>query len=365
MAFYEQIKMYKDFDFESFLNKVTVQDVENVLAKEKPDVWDFLCLLSPAATSHLKIMANIANDLTIKNFGRVVLLYTPIYLADYCLNECVYCSFNVKNNFKRSKLTMEELEKVASEISRTGLKHVLILTGESREKTPVSYIEECTMLLRKFFTSVSVEVYPLEKLEYERLGAAGIDGITIYQEVYDEVIYESLHKSGPKRNYHFRLDAAERAAEAGLRTVSIGALLGLNNFRTEVFFTGLHAQYLQKKYWDIEVGVSLPRFRPHLGNFTALAPVSDKYFVQALLALRIFLPRCGISISTREDPLFRENILPLGVTRMSAGVSTNVGGNLMHGETKSQFEISDSRSVAEMRDMLKSKGYQTTFVDWR
>lgn len=365
MGFYEQIKKYKDFDLESYIKQVTAKDVEKVLMKEKLDEWDFLSLLSPAAIPNLKMMAQIAHHSTIKNFGHATVLYTPIYLADYCINECVYCSFNVKNEFKRSKLTMKQLEEVALGISRTGLKHVLILTGESRTHTPVSYIEECALLLRRFFTSVSVEVYPMEAIEYERLAIAGVDGITIYQEVYDEAIYDRLHKSGPKKNYQFRLDAPERAAQAGLRTVSIGALLGLNDFKTEIFFTGLHAQYLQKQYWDIEVGVSLPRFRPHLGNFIAPAEVSDRDFVQALTALRIFLPRCGISISTREDPAFRENILPLGVTKMSAGVSTNVGGHVMHGETKSQFEISDSRSVAQIKEMLENKGYQPTFVDWR
>jgi len=365
MGFYEQIKKYNNFDFESYIKQLTAEDIQNVLMKEKFDELDFLCLLSPVAIPYLKMMAQIANRLTIKNFGQVILLYTPIYLADYCVNECIYCSFNVKNEFKRSKLTMEQLEEVALNISKTGLKHVLILTGESRIHTPVSYIADCASLLRKFFTSVAIEVYPMEEFEYERLAEAGVDGITIYQEVYDEKIYDCLHVSGPKKNYHFRLDAAERAAEAGLRTVSIGALLGLNDFITEVFFTGLHAQYLQKKYWDIEVGVSLPRFRPHLGNFLARAKVSDRDFVQALIALRIFLPRCGISISTREDPVFRENILSLGVTRMSAGVSTNVGGHAMHGETKSQFEISDARSVAQIKEMLENKGYQPTFVDWR
>jgi len=365
MSFYELIKEYRGFDFESHTEKVTKNDVLRVLAKEKLDKWDFLCLLSPAALPHLKTMAQTANLLTTKNFGSVILLYTPIYLADYCQNECVYCSFNVKNEFNRSKLTMNQLEETAQKISQTGLKHVLILTGESRIHTPVSYIEECAMLLRKFFTSISIEVYPMTEAEYKILAAAGIDGITMYQEVYDENLYDTLHRSGPKKNYHFRLDAPERAAQAGLRTVNIGALLGLNDFRSEVFFTGLHADYLQKKYWDVEMGVSMPRFRPHLGSFVPQAQVSDRDFVQALMALRIFLPRCGISISTREHPSFRENILPLGVTRLSAGVSTNVGGHAMHGVTKPQFEISDTRTVAEIKQMLETRDYQPVFVDWR
>lgn len=365
MAFYELIEKFKGFDFKSHFMTVTNDDVKRALAKEKLDCMDLLTLLSPAALPQLKTMAKVSNHITIKNFGHVILLYTPIYVADYCQNECVYCSFNVKNEFARSMLNMSQLEEIARKISLTGLKHVLILTGESRTHTPVSYLEECAKLLRKFFTSISIEVYPMEEFEYVRLEKSGVDGVTIYQEVYDEAIYDDLHKSGPKKNYHFRLDAPERAAKAGLRTVSIGSLLGLNDFRIETFFTGLHALYLQKKYWDIEVGVSLPRFRPHLGEFSPKAMVSDRDFIQALMALRIFLPRCGISISTRESPTFRENILPLGVTRLSAGVSTNVGGFDMQGKTKPQFEISDTRSVSEIKKMLESKGYQPSFVDWR
>jgi len=365
MSFYEVLREYGNMDLKSRLNEFSGQDVLSALNKDKLDNLDFMCLLSTAAVPFLKQMAQKANSITIQNFGKVVLLYTPIYVADYCVNECVYCSFNVKNEFKRKKLTMKELEAEACKISETGLKHVLILTGESREFTPVSYIEQCTRLLRRYFSSVSVEVYPMDTSEYESIIDAGVDGLTIYQEVYDEGIYDSLHISGPKKDYLYRLNAPERAALAGMRAVNIGALMGLNDFRSESFFTGMHAQYLQKKYWDVEVGVSLPRFRPYSGKFQPLGILSDRDFVQALLALRIFLPRCGISISTRENAVFRENILPIGITRMSAGVSTNVGGHTMPGETKAQFDISDRRSVKEIKEMLEQKGYQPIFVDWR
>jgi len=365
MDFYGYMQQIKKTDILGQLEEFTSADVQRVIDKVRLDENDFLCLLSQAASFHLKELASKANLVTLKNFGQVILLYTPIYLADYCDNECVYCSFSVKNKFSRKKLTLEQLEEIARDISKTGLKHILILTGESRNHSPVEYIKECIVLLRKYFTSVSIEVYPLETQEYRLLVDAGLDGVTIYQEVYNEKMYDSLHKTGPKKNFSFRLDAPERAAKAGVRSLNVGALLGLDNFRLETFFAGLHAQYLQKKYWDIEVGMSLPRFRPHLGNFVPDAIVSDKEFVQALMAIRIFLPRSGISISTREEPEFRENILPLGITRMSAGVSTNVGGQSMHGDTKPQFDISDLRSVSQIRDMLEQKGYQAAFVDWR
>lgn len=365
MSFYEIVKEYENYDFNAAFDSFNSNDVLAAINKEILSVKDFLCLLSPAASANLSEIAKKANVITKQNFGKVVLLFTPIYVADYCVNECIYCSFNVKNIFNRRKLTMDELESEAKAIAATGLKHVLILTGESREHSSVYYIEQCTKVLSQYFTSVSIEVYPMDTDEYRQLIEAGIDGLTIYQEVYDREIYEKLHLSGPKRDYIYRLDAPERGASAGMRTVSIGALLGLNDFRRESFHTGLHAQYLQKKFWDLEVGVSLPRFRPHLGQYQPTCVINDKDFVQVLLALRMFLPRCGISVSTRESASFREKILPLGITKMSAGVSTNVGGHTVSDDTKSQFEISDKRSVSQVKEMLEEKGYQPIFVDWR
>jgi 2-iminoacetate synthase len=217
---------------------------------------------------------------------------------------------------------------------------------------------------KKYFTSISIEVYPLEKEEYGELVEAGVDGLTLYQEVYDEDVYHEVHLSGPKKNYLYRLDAPERACMAGIRSVNIGALLGLNQWKTEAFFTGLHADYLQSKYPETEISVSLPRLRPHAGSFQPKSIVSDRDLVQIMLALRLFLPRAGITVSTRERSQFRDNLIGLGVTKMSAGSSTEVGGHSDENKSTGQFSISDTRSVEEMREIIYQKGYQPVFKDW-
>lgn len=335
-----------------------------VLARERLDERDFLTLFSPAAGNLLEAMAQRAHRLTVQNFGKVIFLFTPLYLSDYCENQCDYCGFSVKNIFARKKLTEEELEEEAAEIAKTEMKHILILTGESRKHTPPAYIKSCVEVLKKHFSSISLEIYPLDTEEYRELIAAGVDGLTIYQEVYDEKVYDEIHLAGPKKDYQYRLDTPERGCRAGIRTVTVGSLLGLDDWRREAFFAGIHADYLQNKFWDAEVSVSFPRLRPHLGNFQPRAAVSDRGFVQLILATRLFLPRAGITLSTREEADFRDHLLPLGVTKMSAWSSTEVGGRLHSRGKTGQFEISDQRTVDEMRDMLLSKGYQPIFKDW-
>jgi 2-iminoacetate synthase len=256
------------------------------------------------------------------------------------------------------------VKKEAEIIAATGLKHVLILTGESRQESPVSYIAECVRILTQYFTSISIEIYPLEESEYTELISAGVDGLTIYQEVYDTEIYAQMHPAGPKRNYRFRLEAPERACRAGMRTVNIGTLLGLNNWRKEAFFTGLHADYLQNRFPEIEISISPPRIRPHLGGFQPAFKVSDRNLVQYMVAFRLFMPRGGITISTRESSGLRDHLVKLGATKMSAGSCTAVGGRTEHDST-GQFEISDERSVAEMAGMLYSQRYQPVYKDWQ
>jgi 2-iminoacetate synthase len=323
-------------------------------------------LLSPGNASSLEELAQTARELTLKNFGRTIQLYTPIYLSNYCDNRCLYCGFNSNNKITRRALSLEEVEKEARFISSTGLRHILILTGESRSMSPVSYIKDCVGILRKYFSSISIEVYPLTEGEYSLLVGAGVDGLTIYQEAYDETVYSRVHPDGPKSDYRFRLDAPERGARAGMRSVNIGALLGLNDWRSEVFLLGLHAKYLQDSFPDVEIGVSVPRIRPQAGSFKAAYKVSDADLVQIITALRIFLPRLGISISTRESPGLRENLIPLGVTRMSAGSTTCVGGHTIEENAPgaAQFDISDTRSVEEVKKLLERKGYQPVFKDW-
>ena len=367
MSYYEIYLKYKNLPFEKIFYNISSRDVEMAIGMERQDESAFLALLSPAAEDYLEDMARKANDLTVRHFGKTVQLYTPMYLSNYCENQCAYCGFNSRNDIPRKKLSMEEVEKEAKFISSTGLKHILILTGESRENTPLGYIKDCIKALRKYFSSISVEIYALTESEYAEIAQDGVDGLTIYQETYNEAIYDKVHEQGPKKDYLFRLDAPERAAKNGIRNINIGVLLGLNDWRRDIFFMGLHAKYLQDKFYNVEIGASIPRLRPHVGDFKILHNVSDKDIARIIIALRIFLPRLGISVSTRESPGLRENLVALGITRMSAGSSTRVGGHTIepHEELNlPQFEISDTRNVEEIKAMLLAKGYQPVLKDW-
>lgn len=364
MSFYSICAEYSAAPIAEQLASMTEADVRRALAKTTRGPEDFLALMSPAAVPLLEEMAQKASQLTLQHFGRTIHLFTPLYLSNYCANHCVYCGFNAKNDIPRTQLEPAQLEQEAKAIAATGLKHLLILTGEARAKASPEYLESCMGVLRKYFPSVSIEIYAMEQDEYARLVAAGVDGLTIYQETYDEVLYATLHPRGPKRDFRYRLDAPERGCKAGMRVVNVGALLGLGDWHKDAVITAMHAAYLQDKYPNVDVAVSLPRMRPHAGEFQPTSIVSDRDMVQIMLALRLFLPRLGITVSTRESAQFRENILPLGVTKMSAGVSTAVGGHSQDGDKVGQFDISDERSVDEMCQVLRKHGYQPVFKDW-
>ncbi len=368
MSFDAVLDKYEGFDFSGSFNAAGGQDVMRALSTKRCSSEDLLALLSPAAEGYLEDIAKKARQVTLKNFGKAIQLYTPLYLSDYCENRCLYCGFNVDNKIERRKLGPEELEKEAAFIAATGLRHILILTGSSRRHSPVSYIRDCVRILKRYFTSISIETYAMISDEYAELIKEGVDGLTIYQEVYNRDIYDKVHAAGTKKDYIFRLEAPERAAEAGMRFINIGALLGLYEWRSEIFFTGLHAQYLQDKFSDAEVSVSVPRLRSHVGEFRPYCDISDTDVTQGILALRLFLPRAGITLSTRESAYFREHALLFGITKMSAGSTTAVGGHTLHNTesgTSVQFEISDKRGVAEIREMLSSKGYQPVLKDWQ
>jgi len=367
MSYCDILLKYKDLPFEKIFRKFSSQEIERSIYSGGSDPERLLALLSPVAEKFLEPMAQKAHALTLQHFGRTIQLYTPMYLSNFCENECAYCGFNARNRMPRRTLTLEEVEKEAAFIASTGIEHLLILTGDSRKKSPPAYIKECLGVLRKYFSSISVEIYALTEEEYANLVRSGIDGLTLYQETYDEAVYDRVHKAGPKRDFHFRLDAPERAAIAKMRSVNVGALLGLGDWRKEVFLMGLHARYLQDRYGDVEIGASLPRLRPHAGSFKEIMEVSDKNIAQIIVALRLFLPRLGIALSTRESASFREDLLPLGITRMSAGSTTRVGGHTIvspEEENTPQFEISDSRDVEAIKAMLVSKGYQPVLKDW-
>lgn len=271
MSLPEIIEHYQAFDTNAFFGRVTKTDVRRVIGQDRLGPLDFLMLLSPAAEVCLEEIAQKAHRLTLQHFGRTMLLFTPLYVANYCVNHCLYCGFNAKN-----KLTLKEVAAEAEVIASTGLKHVLLLTGESRRHTPVSYIRDCVEVLRQYFTSISIEIYPLAVEEYGELIEAGVDGLTIYQETYDRDTYAYLHPSGPKRDYCSRLDAPERGCRAGMRSVNIGALLGLAEWRREAFLSGIHADYLQRSYTDVEISISPPRMPPAPRGF----PTSDQCYRQ-------------------------------------------------------------------------------------
>lgn len=363
MSFYD-IYAGRRAGFDDLLAGVTDGAVSRALEKETLGEADFLSLLSAGAAGRLEELAVKANEAGLRNFGRVIQLYAPLYLGNFCENECVYCGFRRSNRLARRKLAPEEVENEAKALSGAGIRDVLMLTGESRTETPPGYLKACAGILKRYFASVSVEVYPLEREEYAELVAAGADGLAIYQETYDEDLYLELHPAGPKRDYRGRLDAPERGCLAGMRRVNVGALLGLSGFRREIFFAGLHAAYLRDKFPGVEVGVSLPRLRPQRGGFSPRSGVSDRDFVQAMLALRLFLPRAGISVSTREGGAFRKDLIGLGVTRMSAGSRTGVGGYAAAERTEGQFSVADKSGIGEVKNLIRSRGYQPVMKDW-
>jgi 2-iminoacetate synthase len=286
-----------------------------------------------------------------------------MYISNYCTNVCPYCSFAKHHDIIRSHLSIDAIRQEAKRISDNGIRHILVLTGESPLMVPVSYLEKAIVEIKKHFTSVTIEIYPLTENEYSRLLSAGADALTLYQETYAEHHYRLLHPTGPKADYQFRLDAPERACCAGMRSVTVGALYGLYHWRTDAFFAGLHAAYLQNKFPAVEVGISFPRLRPLAGTYTTHYPISDHHLVQMLASLRLLIPSAGITMSTRESAVFRMNVLPLGVTKMSAGVSTSVGGHSGN-ESTPQFEIADDRDVPTICKDLLTAGYQPVLHDW-
>lgn len=364
MSFKEVLDKFEGFNFEGYFEKVTDKDVKESIYKEKRDKYDLLNLLSPKAQSHIEEMAVVANKLTEQWFGRTIMLYIPLYVSNYCTNECTYCGFNKKNHIGRKHLRVEEIEEEAIEIAKTGIKHILLLTGEAEGLVTFDYLVEAVKVLKKHFASITIEVYPLSEEEYSILHSLGVDGLTIYQEVYDQDIYKDVHLSGKKSEYLWRLDTPERGAKAGLRSINTGALFGLGNIKKEAFFSAMHTNYLTNKYLNSEFSLSLPRINNAEGGFKTEFPLDDITFVQIMLAYRLFLPRAGINISTREKAEFRESLLPLGVTKFSAGSKTSVGAYKEEDKSTAQFETSDKRSTKEIVDMLKSKKYQVIYKDW-
>lgn len=349
---------------EEFCRTRSSQDVLRCLQRGRLGPRDYLTLLSPAAQDHLEVMARRAQDMTRRHFGRAVVLFTPLYLSNYCQNHCVYCGFNAGQSVARQRLDLAEVAAEGAAIAASGLDHLLVLTGEAPQVAGVDYLEQCLEVLRRRFASVALEVFPMGTGEYASLVQAGADSLTLYQETYDRDRYAELHPAGPKQDFDFRLGAPERACQAGMRGVNLGALLGLGSWRYDSFCTGMHAAFLQRRYPGVEIALSLPRMRPHCGGYEPTQPVSDAELVQILLAHRLFLPFVGITLSTRESATLRDNALELGVTKLSAGSVTAVGGHTGDAATEGQFAIADTRSVQELCAALRARRFQPVFKDW-
>lgn len=348
-------------DFDLF----TEHDVQNALQKEYLQPHDFAALLSPAAFGFLEEMAQKAQLETRKRFGNTVCLFTPLYIANYCSNHCIYCGFNCKNKISRASLSLEEIDSELQAIALTGLKDILILTGEHRGKSSVEYIADACRIARKYFTTVGIEVYPMNSDEYTLLHEAGVDFVSVYQETYNPELYDIVHAEGPKKVYPYRFASQERAILGGMRGVSFGALLGLDDFRKDAFATGLHAFLIQKKYPHAEISFSSPRLRPIVNDDT-INPrdVHEPQLLQVMCAYRLLMPYAGINISTREREKFRDNVIQICATRISAGVHTGVGGHEGEEKGDAQFVISDERSVADVVNAIQKIGLQVAMTDY-
>lgn len=348
-------------------NTYSEADVRAALDADVLSPHDFRALLSPAAEPFIEEIAQRAQTETRKHFGNSVMMFTPVYIANYCENYCIYCGFNCHNKIRRAKLNMEEVEHEFSEIAKTGLQEVLILTGESRRMSDVKYIGEACRIAKKYFKVIGVEVYPMNSDEYRYLHECGVDYVTVFQETYNSDKYETLHLEGHKRIFPYRFYAQERAALGGMRGVGFAALLGLDDFRKDAFATGYHAYLLQQKYPHTEIAISCPRLRPIINN-DKINPkdVHEKQLLQVICAYRLFLPFASITISTRERAGFRDNIIKIAATKISGGVSVGIGGHGENEEEKGdeQFDISDGRSVKEVYDAIEKAGMQPVMSDY-
>ena len=362
------LEAVRGYDYNSY----TARDVERALSRETCSVEDFKALLSPAAAPFLERMARKAERITAEHFGNTVYIFTPIYIANYCENYCVYCGFNCYNNIRRKRLSFEEIEHEMKVIAETGMEEILMLTGESRKYSDIEYIGQAVKIAKKYFRNIGIEIYPVNTDEYKYLHECGVDYVTVFQETYNTEKYETLHLMGHKRVWPYRFDAQERALRAGMRGAGFSALLGLDDFRKDALATALHVYHLNRRYPHAELSLSCPRLRPIINN-DKINPrdVGEKELCQVLCAYRIFLPFAGITVSSRESAQFRNGIAKICATKVSAGVSTGIGdheekytGSQEEDAGDEQFEINDSRSIDSMYKDMERGGLQPVLNDY-
>ena len=346
-------------------DKYTAKDVRRALLHTNKTPEDFGALLSPAAMPFLEEIAQAAQMETRKHFGNSVYMFTPIYIANYCENYCIYCGFNCHNKIRRAKLNADEIEKEMQEIAKTGLQEVLILTGESTNMSDIHYIGEACKIARKYFKVIGLEIYPTNSEDYAYLHECGADYVTVFQETYNSDKYETLHLAGNKRIFPYRVNAQERALKGGMRGVGFAALLGLDDFRRDAFATGMHAYFMQRKYPQAEIAFSCPRLRPIINN-DKINPmdVHEAQLLQVVCAYRLFMPFSSITISTRECERVRNSLIKIAATKISAGVNVGIGGHSGEEKGDEQFEIDDTRSVDEVYQAIIDEGLQPVMNDY-
>ncbi|ALJ00783.1 2-iminoacetate synthase ThiH [Rufibacter tibetensis] len=349
----------------------TATDVERALQKTKRTLEDFKALLSPAALPYLEQMAQLSHRATQKRFGKTLQMYAPLYLSNECQNICTYCAFSLDNKIPRRTLTPAEILQEVAVLKEMGYEHVLLVTGEANQTVGVPYLKKAIELIRPHFAHISMEVQPLEQTDYEELMEVGLHTVLVYQETYHEENYKVHHPKGKKSNFSYRLNTPDRLGKAGIYKMGLGVLIGLEDWRTDCFFTALHLEYLEKTYWQTKYSISFPRLRPievgtsaqsALKSFAAY--MTDKELVQLICAYRLLNEEVELSLSTRESERFRDHVIKLGITSISAGSKTNPGGYAVEPQSLEQFEISDERSPQEIAQMIRRQGYEPVWKDW-
>ena len=351
-------------DIKARIDAVTAADVQCSLNRRKRTLDDFLVLLSPAAAPYLETMAQLTQQLTQKRFGKTIQLFAPMYLSNECQNICTYCGFSMDNKLRRKTLTNIEIMQEAAALKEMGIEHVLLVSGEANKTVGIDYFLNAIQLLRPHFANISIEVQPLEQEEYVRLHQAGVHSVLVYQETYHQEVYRQYHPKGKKSNFDYRLATPDRIGTAGMHKIGLGVLLGLEDWRVDSFFNALHIDYLQKTYWQTKYAVSFPRLRPAEGTVEPNFTMEDRDLLQLICAYRIWNEDLELSISTRESEHFRNHVIALGATSMSAASKTNPGGYAVDKQSLEQFEISDERSMEEVKAIIRQAGYDPVMKDW-
>mgnify|MGYP003945170255 CR=1 FL=1 len=363
-SFNEVFESYNWNDTKASIYDKTAADVERALNNTQRDLEDFKALISPAALPYLEDMAQISQRLTLDRFGRVIQMYIPLYLSNECNNICTYCGFSYDNKVRRRTLNPMEIMQEVAVIKGMGYDHVLLVTGEANQSVHTDYFKKVLDLISPHFAHISMEVQPLDVADYETLIPHGLNTVLVYQETYHQDDYRKHHPKGKKSNFLYRLETPDRLGQAGIHKMGLGVLIGLEDWRTDSFFTALHLSYLEKQYWQSKFSISFPRLRPFSGGLEPKVVMNDKELVQLICAYRLFNSEVELSISTRETMAFRNQVIKLGITAISAGSKTNPGGYQVEPQSLEQFEISDERSAQEIAAMIRKQGYEPIWKDW-